>query len=149
MESAVKIQIERLIDYLTSDKLMMYMNLNHSIIVANIVFNQIAPTTSPLIGLVFMIIAGMGGATTNALLASKPHPIFSNDFFLLSFLLSWIFISKYPTLRKMTQNLVFELPCFIFEGYFVGYVIQNNVKRALITFPNSQLFAPMFELIFF
>eukprot|EP01080_Neovahlkampfia_damariscottae_P012028 gene12028-5427_t len=131
MSNALTLQVERMIDYLTSDKLMMYMNLNHAIIVANIVYNQIQPTKSPIIGVIFMTIAGMGGATTNALLASKSHPIFTNDFFL------------YKMLRKMTQTLVFELPCFLFEGYFVGYVIQNNVKRALLIFPNSQIFAPI------
>jgi hypothetical protein len=119
------------------------MNLNHAIIVANIVFNQIQPTTSPLQGVLFMIFAGMGGATINALLASKTHPIFLDDFLLFTFFFAWLFISRYPTVRRMTQSFIFEVPCYLFEGYFVGYVIQNNVKRAIVNYPNSHIFAPI------
>lgn len=107
VESYLQIAIEKY-NSLSNDQIFSLFYLNHSFIIANIVYSQLtAPGgrrgTPLLFGLLLCIVTGLGGSILCNFLLGKPQILLDNDIFIGYMLIAWVFTVYLPPMRWLVN----------------------------------------------
>lgn len=139
--------IQKALEQLTDGSLGNILFWNHSIIIANLIYNKLTQDEDKekepplLVGFLLMLVIGLGGAISTRFLLGKRQIFFEEDLILGAFFVSWVLVlySPFGIFRFITGNFITQIFTNFFQGFFTASAVYGMVNQIMKDYPHSVL----------